>query len=136
MAIALTDAYLSLGGSDVSSYILGLNVPNEIEALDGTAMGATTRTMFAGLANWSLEITALQSFTAAQFDAIVWPLFIAGAAIAVAVRPTSAAKGASNPEWTGNGLITSYPPISGSIGERVEVAITIMSAGTLTRAVA
>jgi hypothetical protein len=42
--------------------------------------------------------------------------------------------GADNPNFTGNGLISSYPPIGGSVGDLAATTVSIVAAGTLSRA--
>jgi hypothetical protein len=128
------DAYVSLGGSDVSAYIKSAELPLGVEALDDTAMGDTTKSNAAGLKTWSLTLNAHQSFTDNELDEILYTLYNAGAAFAVEVRPTTSAVGASNPKWTGQGLLTEYTPLTGSVGDQLTIPVTIVSAGALSRA--
>lgn len=130
------DAYLLLGGTNVSAYLQSLEFPISLEALDDTAMGDTNRSNAAGLRNWTITCNFHQSFVNAELDSILWTLFNAGAAFALEVRPTSSAVSTSNPKWTGNGLLTEYTPMTGSVGDQLVVPVTIVAAGPITRATA
>ena len=61
---------------------------------------------------------------------------LVGTQVAVKFRPTSAAKGSNNPEYSGTGLLSSYNPVGQSVGDLATAPIKIVSAGTLARAVA
>jgi len=54
----------------------------------------------------------------------------------VVIKPTSTAVSASNPTYTFNALVTSYTPISGSVGDLSTFSVTWPVAGTVARATA
>jgi hypothetical protein len=43
--------------------------------------------------------------------------------------------GATNPNWTGTGILETYPPLGNSVGDLSTTTATFQSAGTLTRAI-
>ncbi len=131
----LRDAHVVINGaSDISQYVKDVKLPFAAAMLDDTAMGDTTKSSQAGLKEWSVTLNAFQSFIAANLDAILFPLV--GVEIAVLIRPTSAAKGVDNPEFTGTGILQGYDPVSGTVGQLAMTAITIQARGPLARAVA
>lgn len=133
-SLALTDAFVSLGGTDISTYVRSVTLPYGAEMLDDTTMGDTTRINKGGLKTWQLDIELQQDFTDNLIDEILFPLV--GTTFTVIVRPTSSAVGTSNPNYTGTGILESYQPFGQSVGDLATSTITIQSAGTLSRATA
>ena len=55
--------------------------------------------------------------------------------MALEARPDNAVVGANNPKWTGMGVINSYMPLSGAVGEIVSGSLGVQGSGELTRAI-
>lgn len=121
----LKDAYLSINGTDISSYIKSVTLNGgEYDEVEVTAMGDQVHNAVPGLGNWSIEVECKQSFASGELDSIIWPL-VGGDAFDVVVKPSSAATSANNPKWTGRGRIFGYPPIDGSVGDGAQTKFTI-----------
>ena len=132
-AFVLTDAYIALNGSDRSAHIkqVALNVETaEQDVTDFADAGWTVP--IAGLKSGSLALTFNQDVAASAIDSIMWPLL--GTTVTFEVRATNAAVGASNPKYTGSILVTSWNPITGSVGDVAEVSVTYPVSGYVTRA--
>lgn len=123
--LVLKNAYLSIGGNNVSAYIKGVTLTGEYEEVDDTAMGDSVKHAVPGLANWSIEVECKQGFGSGELDAIIWPLVGSSSASAIIIKPNGGTTSASNPKWTGNGRIFSYSPIQGSVGEGAKTSFTI-----------
>ena len=55
----------------------------------------------------------------------------------IIVRPNkTAGVSATNPNYTGTGILGSYAPVGNAIGETAIAPVTISAAGTLSRATA
>jgi len=130
--LILEDAFVSVDGNDISSSVKSVTVNYSAEMQDDTTMGDDTKSNKGGLKNWSAEVELLQDFATGQLDSILFPLV--GTTVPVIFRPTSAAVGPSNPNYTGNGTIESYPPLGGTVGDLASTTISIQPAGTLSRA--
>ena len=131
-----TDAYLNVNSVVLSSFTRSLTLNYEAEMLDDTTMGTTgTRSNRPGLQNWGLEAEFLQDYAAGAVDATLFPL-VGAAAFPIEVRPTSAAVGATNPKYTGNAVLETYPPLTGEVGTLGNVPASFRSGGgsALTRA--
>ena len=89
--------------------------------------------MIAGIKSGSLALTFNQDVASGQIDSAIWPLF--GTVITFKIRPTSAAKGASNPEWSGSLLVNAWSGLEGSVGDLAEVSVTWPLSGAVTRSV-
>ncbi len=127
-----TDAVVTVNAVVLSDHVRQVSLTHEAEALDETAMGATTRTNRAGLLAWNAEIEFYQDFAASEVDVTVNAL-VGAAAFALLIRSTSGAISATNPEYTGNAIVTSYPILGNSVGELAVSTVSFLSAGALTR---
>lgn len=127
-----TDAHFEINSVDLSDHVRSARLSYEAETQDQTAMGDDTREFVGGLKNWSMEIEFNQDFAAAQVDDTLFPLV--GTQTTVLLRPTSAAVGATNPNYTGTGLVASYNPMGGGVGDLAVTSVSIQPAGTLSRA--
>lgn len=130
----LKDAYVKLDSNVISAYVMSATLNGEAATQDSHTMGDDWTEVELGLKSWTLELELKQSFTTAELDSILWPYFSNGSTIAVEVRPTSSAVGASNPKWTGNAVLPAYTPIQGSVGDLASTSITLTGVGALTRA--
>jgi hypothetical protein len=130
----LTDARVELNAVNLSSLVRKVTLTPSVDAQESTAMGATYRARLGGLKDWKVEVEFNQDFAAAQVDATLFPLL--GTVFSVKVRPTTGVISATNPEYQGNGLLTEYTPIDGSVGDLATATASIEGAGVLTRAVA
>lgn len=128
----LTDAYITVGGVDLSDDVQSITINYEAEAQDCTTMGDSTREFLGGLKNWSVDVTFVQDYASAQVDATLFSAV--GTQVALVIKPTSGAVSSTNPSYSGTGLLTSYTPIGNSVGDLAVAPVTFVSAGTLTRA--
>ena len=130
------DASVNINAVDLSDHVTSLSCSWDLDMLETSAMGTTTgRTYIAGLYNWTVNITFNQDFAATEVDVSLAAIQAGGVAVALILRPTSAAKSATNPEWTGNVLLSSYPFLDGSIGDLGTTSVTLQGTGALARGV-
>ena len=132
-AFVLTDADVTINAVDLSDHCKSVTVNYSAETQDDTVMGDDTRSAIAGLKEWSMSIEFAQDHAASNVDATLFPL-IGAAAFTVTVRPTSAAVSATNPNFTGSAILTSYPPMGGAVGDFATTTAEFAAAGTLSRA--
>ena len=125
---------ITINTVDLSEYLKDVSLTYEADELETTASGDTSKEFIAGLKSWKVDATVNQDYTASKVDATLFPL-VGAAPFAIILRPTSAAKGANNPEFTGNCILTSYPPMSGAVGEVATVKFTMRGTGALARGV-
>ena len=128
----LTDASLVINSVDLSDHVTSVTLNYEAELGDDTTMGSDTRTNLGGLKNWSIDVEFTQNYASGKVDATLWG--IVGTSVAIVLKPTSGAVSATNPSYSGNGVIGSYSPIGNSVGDVAMAPVTIAPAGTLTRA--
>lgn len=131
--MVLTDAFVSIAGNDVSDHVKSVSINYAADMQDSTAMGDGTHKRLGGLKDWSMDIEFHQDFAASNIDSILFPLV--GSNAAMIVRPVkSTVVGTGNPNYTGTGIMESYKPLGGSVGDLAMCNITIQGNGTLSRA--
>jgi len=133
-SLALNDAFVSLAGTDISAFVESVDLDYQVETDDDAAMGDDTAIVAATRENWSVSITAKQDYGASQLDSVLWAAASGKVAVALIVRPTSGAVSTSNPEFTGNVILTNYKPIAGSHGSLARTPIALAPASDLARA--
>lgn len=116
-AIVYTDALVVINSVDLSDHVKSVTLNYESEVLDDTVMGTSgTRSAICGLKNWSLEVNFLQDYAAGEVDATLFGL-VGAVAFPIRVRPSKTnAISTSNPEYQGDAILASYPPITGEVG--------------------
>lgn len=118
MAISvLTDAYVSINSVVLSDHANQVTIDDNREPVDITAFGATNKTVTKGLGDGTISVTLFQDFGAAKTHATLQPLVSSSTAVPVEIRPTSAARSATNPACLMQGLLMNYNMLSGSVGE-------------------
>lgn len=128
----LKDASLVVNSVDLSDHVTEIRITYEAEIQDKTAMGDSSRTKLPGLTNWTAEVTFNQDYAASNVDATLFPL-VGAAAFTFVAKPTSGAVAATNPSFSGNALLPSYQPLSGSIGEVLQTPVSFEGDGALSR---
>jgi hypothetical protein len=130
----VSDFVANIDSNDLSEWLISLDLSQDPEMHDDTRMSSTTdtRASDAGLIVGTLTCTFKQIY--ASVDAVLAPL-VKAAAFPVIVSPASGAVGASNPYRTGDMVISSYNPLSGTVGDHDVCTVVFASAGTMTRTV-
>jgi hypothetical protein len=128
MAIVLTDAFISIDGTEVSGKNTNVAISMSASAEDVTVMGDETRVHVGGIKDWSMsfEFVADEAVTGDFFDMV-------GTVVPVEVRASTAARSTSNPAYVGDALVTEYEPLSGNVGAAHKVSLTVVSHGPLQR---
>lgn len=131
--MVLTGAYLLINAGNLSTYVTKVEINVSYEAKDTTNFGSGGwKTELAGLGSAKLSVDFLDDFAASNLDSILWPYL--GTVQTFEVRPTSAARGTSNPAYTGSVLIDALIPISGKVGDVASQSVSWPVTGAVTRA--
>lgn len=130
----LTDGVIIIGSNTISDHGNKIELPITAEALETTTFGQTYKTRTGGLKDGMLNVTLLNDFTASQLDSIMFPLI--GTVQTFAVRASSAATSTTNPAYTGSVFIGGWTPLSGSVGQLVQVDMSYPTSGTISRVTA
>lgn len=125
--LVLTDAYLSVGGNDISANVRQIAVEYSADSVEDTTMGDTTHTFLGGLKNYSISATLANDFASGALDSILFPMV--GTHQTVAIRPSNAAVGAGNPEYGATMLVQSYPIFGNGVGDLAEATLELLPGG-------
>lgn len=126
-----------VNGVDLSDHLEDVTLTYEADEIESTSSGTTVndKSFVAGLRSWSIDATLQQDYDANKVDATLFSL-VGADPFTIKVRPSSAAKSATNPSFEGNCILTSYPPMTGKVGELAKVSVKFRGTGALTRSTA
>lgn len=129
MAIAvLTDAMVIINGVTLSDHASKVTVVDNRDTVDITAFGATSKAITKGLGDASITVEMYQDFAAAKTHATLQPLIGSSTPVTVEVRPTSAARSATNPASVLSALLMDYSFLDGGVGEASKTTATFVNA--------
>lgn len=117
----------------IGKYVRNVSLSYRAELLDKTAMGSSARKRTPGLLDCSATIEFNSNYSS-ELDKIIYDkLGALSSNCWLAVRGTSAARSASNPEYTGRFMIESFNPLSGSIGDLGTLSLSLTGDGKIER---
>ncbi len=126
------NAYLQVNGVDLSDHVRSISLSYSADEVEDVNMGDSTKVRLAGLKDWSLQVEFSQDFGSGKVDATLFDL-VGAAPFAVHVKPVNAAISATNPDFTGDVILTEYPILDGSVGDLATTSVNFVAAGDLTR---
>jgi hypothetical protein len=129
-AFTLTDCLIIINGVTLSDHGNQVTVTDSREDKDATTFGATSKASLKGLGDATMDIVMLQDFAAAKVHATLQPLIGSITPVAVEVRPTSAARSATNPAaLLATALMFEYKFLDASIGDIPATTATFKNSG-------
>jgi hypothetical protein len=90
-------------------------------------------TQLPGLLSADLSIEFNQDFAASNVDAVFGAGFLNRTLFYIDVKPTSAARGATNPSRVYAAYVSEYAPVSNSVGDRASITIPFAVTGSFAR---
>jgi hypothetical protein len=132
--IVLTNAFISVGGVDLSDLVASVTLSETFDVVETTAFSSTAaKTRVAGLEDNSITLEFHQDYATSEVEQTIYPLL--GTPAAVIVKPNGSATGAFNPSYTCSAIISEWTPINGSVGELATASVTWPVTGAITKAV-
>jgi len=135
--LVLTDAYVVFASTDISAYVTSVTLSSTLDVVETTSMGSTSRTRVAGLRDNQVTLEFNQDFASGALETLIYPSDATskiGTAVAMEIRPTSAAASTTNPKYSFSALITEWQSVSGSVGELATVSVSWPISGAITKA--
>lgn len=130
MGKLLVNAQVIINGVDLTDHCFSVTVNGSAADEETTAMGAAGKSRMPGLKDESFEFEWRQDFAAGKVDATLQPLYAGGTSFTVEVRPTIAARSATNPAYVGNACyLLDYDPVSGQVAKVMNVKTKIVVDG-------
>lgn len=125
--IVLKDAYVLVNSVNLSDHCEQAAINISADEVDFTAFSDNYKEKGQGIKDASITLTMQQDFAAGSVDATLWPLFNAGSTFPVEIRPTSAARSATNPAFLMTGVLLAYSPLDGSVGDKSTTDVEIQN---------
>lgn len=130
MAFVMTDALVIVNGVTLSDQANSVTVTDERTSVDVTPFGAVNVVVTKGLGDGTFSITFFQNFAAGKVHATLQPLISSTTGVVVEVRPTSAARSATNPAALMTGLLFNYNFLDGGVGDASEITAEFKNASS------
>jgi hypothetical protein len=127
-AFTFTDAFVSINGVTLSDHANKVELTDSREKKDFTAFGATSKVWGKGLGDAGMKVTFFQDFAAGKVHATLQPLISSTTPVTIEVRPTSAARSATNPAYLMSALLFDYSMLNGGVGEPCELDVEFANA--------
>jgi hypothetical protein len=126
----LTNAKISVAGTDLSRFGFSLDTPDEREQVDVSGFNpAGTREYLPGQRDQTITIGFLQGFGTGEPHRILEPLYESGTTFALSVQADATASvGPGNPTFGGTAALFSYNGLSGQLNARGEITATFRPA--------
>lgn len=130
---ALTSEYCAINSVDYSGDLKSATLVVDAAQLDTTDFASSGWVEYiGGLKSGTLSLEFQDDVADDAVDEELWDLL--GTVVTFAVRPTSAAAGTSNPEYTGSVLVTSHS-IGGTVGDLAMKSLSFPTSGAVSRGV-
>jgi len=129
---AITNTGTLTSAQDISAFVRSGNPGVNVAMQDVTTFGSGGFTqVIPGLKSGDdITFECVSDFAASQVYAIVnTTLGGLGAAVYLDIKPTNAARSATNPSFAGFGYISAWTPASGSVGDAAMATLTISISG-------
>lgn len=133
--LVLTNAYISVGGVDLSDLVASVTLNSTLDVVETTAFSSTAaKTRVSGLADNSISLEFHQDYATGEVEQTIYPLL--GTAATVIVKPNGSTTSAFNPSYTCSAIISEWTPLNGAVGELATASVSWPISGAITKAVA
>jgi hypothetical protein len=133
--IVLTNAFISVGGVDLSDLVSSVSLSSSFDVVETTAFSSSaSKTRVAGLVDNSITLEFHQDYATGEVEQTIYPLL--GTVAAVIVKPNGGTTSAFNPSYTCQAVISEWTPVNGAVGELASASVSWPVSGAITKAVA
>ena len=126
----------NVGGTptDISAFCEEVSMSRDIETAEVTTFGDDAKEYITGLTDATISLSGkFDAGNASAIDPILSGILGSASTVSWAYRISDAAVGTTNPEYQGEGIVTSYE-VSGTVGDAVTFSAEIQCTGAITRA--
>lgn len=121
---------------DISAFLEEIGLPRSVETAETTTFGNDAKTYITGLSDATVSLSGkFDSANASAVDPVLAGILGQAATVSWAYRTNSASVSATNPEYQGEGILTSYE-ITAPVGDVVTFSAELQVTGAITRATA
>lgn len=122
------DIYIEVDGHDLSTWAFNIDTPQEREEIDVSGFGQAGQ-ILVGQRVDRITVQFMQDFDTGGPHDVIGSIFQNNTEVSLAVRPTSSAVSATNPELGGTAKIRTYNGLSGALNARSEFTVEFLPAG-------
>lgn len=120
--------------TDFSDHIRQVNLNMNVAMQDFTTFGdGAFISQKPGLKGADISIDFNQDFASSSVDATFGSAFLNGTLVYLDFKPTSSARGSTNPSYVYACYVSKYPPIGQTVGDRAGVSVEFSVTGTYAR---
>lgn len=120
--------------TDFSDHIRQVNIGMDVKMEDITTFGdGAFIAQIPGLKGAQISIDFNQDFAASSIDVVFGTVFLAKTLVYLDIKPTSAARGTTNPSYVYACYVAKYPPIGQQVGARAAASVDFAVTGTYAR---
>ena len=127
--LVLTDANISLAGSDISADVAAVTLSSSAAEVETTSFGVGAVTRVGGLKDNSVTLSIHNEYS--SIEGLIYPLI--GSTASIVIKPNGTAVGTANPSYTATVLVTEWTPVNGAVGELNTADVTWPISGTITK---
>jgi len=122
--------------TDISAYCEEVSLSRSIETAETTTFGNDSKTYITGLTDATVSLSGkFDAANASAVDAVLTGILGSASTVSWAYRTSSASTSTSNPEYQGEGILTSYE-VAATVGDAVTFSAELQVSGAVTRATA
>jgi predicted secreted protein len=119
---------------NISAFCEEVSLSRDIETAEVTTFGDDAKEYITGLSDATVSFSGkFDAVNASAVDPVLSGILGQDAAVSWAYRINSASVSATNPEYRGEGILTSYE-VSGTVGDAVTFSAELQCTGAITRA--
>jgi hypothetical protein len=127
----MTDGYILINGTAFSDHANNVALDDKADQIDFTTFSPNAYKQYGqGMKDATITCTFFSDFAAASVHYTLQPLYASGGTTTIEVRPTSAARSATNPAAVMTARLYSYTGIAGKVGDAATFDATFQNAGT------
>ena len=126
----LTNAKITVAGTDLSRFGFSLDTPETKEQVDVSGFNpAGTREYLPGQSDQTITVGFLQGFGSSEPHRVLQPLFSSGTSFPISVQADATAPaGPGNPTFGGTASLYDYNGLAGQLNARGEITATFRPA--------
>lgn len=113
----LTNASIVIDGVDLSDHANHVEISSDKDVQETTAFGSNSKEYALGLGDGKMNFTFQNDPSTGSVDDTLWGVHEAGVGVVVVVKADAGATSATNPSFTMTGILPSYTPLSGDVGQ-------------------
>jgi hypothetical protein len=127
---AATDVYVSFASQNISDWCVSVDTPDSKNQIDVSGFNPTSSQEFVpGSRTQSIVLGILQDFGNTMIHQLINPYYTSATALfVIELRPTSAARSATNPWFGGTAQLYEYDGLNAQLNNRAEITATILPA--------